>query len=194
MYQGKHIKPRKKRRLRWSREFLILCSVAILLTGIIGGTLAYLTTATDPVVNNFTPSKVDCEVTEDQFNGVTKTNVAVKNTGDTDAYIRATLVITWQDETGNISGVPVEASDYKMELATGTGWVPSDGYYYYTKSVAPGGSTGTLISSLIVTGEAPAGYHLSVEILAEAIQSKGTDLDGKTPAELAWGVNPTTLG
>ena len=37
-----------------------------------------------------TPSHVSCEVTE-KFDGETKSNVNVENTGDTDAYIRVRL-------------------------------------------------------------------------------------------------------
>lgn len=191
MYQGKYHHNRK-RRLRWGRGFLIACAAVVMLVGIIGGTLAYLYTNSAPVKNIFTRSGVACQVME-TFNGSAKTNVAVQNTGNTDAYVRAVLVISWQDADGNLSGVPVTASDYVLALAPDSGWVKSGSYYYYTNSVAPGASTPVLISSLTPAGTAPEGYSLCVEVLAEAIQSKGTDSAGQIPAKLAWGVDPSTL-
>ena len=74
-------------------------------------TLAFLLSRTDPVVNSFQPSKVTCEINETFENGV-KTDVSVKNTGNTTAYIRASIVVSWVDESGNISAVPPLANTY----------------------------------------------------------------------------------
>lgn len=46
----------------------------------------------------------------------------VKNTGNTDAFIRAQIVVTWKDANGNVSATkPVEDTDYTMTLNT-TDW------------------------------------------------------------------------
>lgn len=200
MYQGKHTSgdsrraPRKNRRLRWNRQFVLLVSIIALLVGIVGSSLAYLLTQTDPVQNTFQPSKVNCQIKEDfRQGGSVKENVQVKNTGDTDAYIRAALVFTWVDSQGNIAPVAVGSGDYTLEL--GSDWtLGSDGYYYYNKSVAPGAQTTNLIVSCApVSGKAPDGYTLCVDVIADAIQSKGLSSSNQKPVVEVWGVDPTTL-
>lgn len=194
MYQGKHIPrdsrraPRKNRRFRWNRQFVLLVSIIALLVGIVGSSLAYLVTKTDPVQNTFQPSRVTCRIDE-EFDKATKRNVKVTNTGDTDAYIRAYIVVTWTDDDGNIvAQKPVAGEDYSLVIPTNTGWSKgSDGFYYYASSVAPNGQTGTLIESCSPKGENAQKYKLTVDIIADAVQSKGDSADGK-PVVIAWGV------
>lgn len=191
----------------------LLVAIALLLLVAVGGTLAYILTNTDALENVFNPSKVSCAVVEDQFpdgaeNGkvsvTQKTNVKIKNTGDTDAYIRVALVVTWKNEEGNVyAQAPVasdenNANDYSIVFADQSGWEQgSDGFYYYTESVHPcthtdeeahvGCMTEVLIQSVTQTEaqkeNAPDGYFLSVEIVASAIQSEGM---GATSAQYAW--------
>lgn len=195
MYQGKHTSgdsrraPRKNRRFRWNRQFVLLVSILALLVGIVGSSLAYLITQTGSVENTFQPSKVTCRIDED-FNGSVKSNVKVTNTGDTDAYIRAALVFTWVDSKGNIAPNPVGSGDYTLE--TGSDWtLKSDGFYYYNQSVAPGGKTTNLIVSCApVSGKAPTGYTLCVDVIADAIQSKGLSSSNTKPVVDAWKVDP----
>ena len=63
------------------RSLVLVVSVLVLLLAVAGGTLAWLTANTGPVVNTFTPAQVSCKVTED-FNGTTKSNVNVENTSE----------------------------------------------------------------------------------------------------------------
>ena len=166
------------------RSIVLVVSVLVLLLAVAGGTLAWLT-AQDSVNNTFTPAHVTCKV-EETFNGTTKENVSIKNTSDIPAYIRAYIVVTWKDAAGNVYGQkPVANADYTMEMAQNTGWVTgSDGYYYYTDAVDSKGKTGVLIKSCTeITGKAPVGCNLSVEIMAEAIQSVPEEA-----VEDAWGV------
>ncbi len=195
MYQGKHIPrdsrraPRKNRRFRWNRQFVLLVSILALLVGIVGSSLAYLITQTRSVENTFQPSKVTCRIDEN-FNGSVKSNVKVTNTGDTDAYIRAALVFTWVDSKGNIAPNPVGSGDYTLE--TGSDWtLKSDGFYYYNQSVAPGEKTTNLIVSCApVSDKAPTGYTLCVDVIADAIQSKGLSSSNTKPVVDAWKVDP----
>ena len=72
-----------------------------------GSTLAWLSARSVEAENIFTPSQVTCEVTEefDKETGV-KTNVNVRNTGDTEAYIRVKLVTYRTNAAGyHIGGV-----------------------------------------------------------------------------------------
>lgn len=201
MYQGKHTSgdsrraPRKNRRLRWNRQFVLLVSIIALLVGIVGSSLAYLVTKTDPVQNTFQPSKVTCEIQEEfSQGGSEKKNVQVKNTGDTDAYIRAALVFTWVDSQGNIAPVAVKESDYVLVLGTGWSAKQANGFYYYKTPVAPGEKTNNLVDSITrVKDAAPEGYTLCVDVIADAVQAKGEASNGNKAVVEAWGVDPTTL-
>ena len=162
-------RPRHGRRLGFGRQVLLLAALVVIAMGVVGGTVAYLVTNTAPVVNTFTPGVVSCEIDE-TFDGTTKSNVYVTNTGNTNAYIRAAIIVTWKDAAGNIAAtVPAKGTDYTLELNE-TDWVEHDGYYYYKGSVAPNAQTENLIETC--TAKNPYGdYTLSVEILADAIQS-----------------------
>lgn len=151
---------------------LLVC-LTLAATVTVGGTLAFLVTKTDSIINIFTPAKVTVTV-EEKFDNA-KENVQIKNIGTTDAWIRAAVVITWKDADGNLYGVPpVENTDYTIEWSLNTGWVEgNDGYYYWTKPVAPNQLTGILITKCeYKENQAPAGYYLNVDVVASGLQSK----------------------
>lgn len=184
MYQGNYTNQRRPRRRKLNRSFVLLVSCLALLVSVTG-TLAYLVTNTPDVVNTFTPGKVSCTVEEPGWqNGNTvKQNVTIKNTGNTDAFIRAAVVATWVDEAGNISATPVESSDYTLQIDNSS-WTELNGYYYCNISVAPNASTPVLITEASpFAGKAPSGYTLCIDILADAIQSKPDSV-----VQECWGV------
>ena len=86
-----------------NKKFIVVTALALLLFVTVGSTLAYIFTKTEPVENTFNPSKVACAVVENNnpdenradivLNDSIKTNVQIKNTGDTDAYIRVAVVV-----------------------------------------------------------------------------------------------------
>ena len=188
-----------------NKKSIIIASVMLLLLATVGTTLAYIFTETKPVENTFNPSKVSCAVVENNGTPVTgsvtntgniKENVQIKNTGDTDAYIRVAVVVNWMDEAGTKvwATKPVEGADgdYTITYNLGNGWVKgSDGYWYYTKSVPPtegNNLTDILIEKATQNKEGPKGtdgtqYYLSIEIVASAIQSTP-----ETVVEEQWGV------
>ena len=88
MYQGAHVRRRRKVRIRMNKTAATLMAIIMLIGAVIGSTVAFLITNTGPVENTFAYASVSCEVKED-FNGSTKKDVQIKNTGSTDAYIRA---------------------------------------------------------------------------------------------------------
>lgn len=192
MYHGKHSVSRAgcaPRRPRMSRTALVLAAVVLVLGAAIGGTVAWLAANTPGLTNTFTPGEVKCTV-EESFDGTTKQNVKIKNTGNTDAYIRAKVVVTWKDAAGNVYGgaTPVADTDYTITYRT-SGWIQVGDYWYCTQPVAPD-ATNNLTPELIseakpVDGKAPAGYALSIEILAEAIQSSPA-----SAVQEAWGFVP----
>lgn len=166
------------------RSLVLVVSLLALVLVVAGGTLAWLT-AQDSVSNSFTPAHVSCTV-EETFKGTDKSNVTIKNTSDVPAYIRAYIVVTWKDVQGNVYGqLPVEDTDYTITYGNSTGWKKVGDYYYYTDAVPSGDPTGVLIRECTLADSAvvPEGYDLSVEIIAEAIQS----LPARAVQD-AWGV------
>lgn len=176
MNNGKYARqPRRRRRSNRKKASFLLTSLILLLTLFIGGTTAFLIAKGNPVTNTFQPSRVASDVHETFENNV-KSNVTIANTGDTTAYIRAAIVVTWQDAAGNVyPGTPVSGTHYTISY--GAGWILKDGFYYYTQPVEPGQETAVLINSCSpVEGQTPAGYGLNVEILGSAIQSVPTSV------------------
>lgn len=174
MNHGKHIveKPTARRHIKKSKPSLLLVALVVLVGVLVGSTVAYLITNTGSVSNSFTSAKITTEITE-EFDGSVKNNVCVKNTGDVEAYIRATVVVTWKSGSDVYPTAPVPGTDYTMTCPADAGWVQSGSYYYYTSAVAPDASTGVLLTDCQPLNDAPAdGYTLHVEILTEAIQSK----------------------
>ena len=157
------------------KTILMLATMVLLLTVTVGSTIAYLVTSSGPVENKFTPAYVTSEVVEPDWNdGKTeKNNVTIKNTGNTSAYIRAAIVITWKDKYGyTMPQVPVAGTDYTIEI-NDADWTLIDGFYYYKEAVAPGASTTNLIISCVSTGTYNDRRKLCVEVVGSAIQSEG---------------------
>ncbi len=167
------------------RSGILLVSLLLLLTVTIGGTLAYLIDKTEGVKNIFTPSKVTTEVTE-EFDGETKTNVNVTNTGDIDAYIRVKLVTYRVNDKGEQIGGTATIPSF----TPGDGWVEHNGFYYYTSPVAAGHAPAVpLIESITLQAYTDDdGGKQVIEVMAEGIQAKGTDENGVPAVELAWKV------
>lgn len=158
---------------RASGKRLTVALICLALSLVCGITLAYLFTNTDPIENKFTPASVGIEITE-TFDYKVKKNVKVTNTGDTECYIRATIVVTWKNDEDEVYPTqPVLGGDYTMTMGSDDWMQAKDGFWYYKLPVAKGGSTTNLIDLCQPNeGKAPDGYHLSVEIISSAIQSK----------------------
>lgn len=171
---------------RWKRSGILLAAVIVLLAGAVGGTWAFLVAQSEPVQNNFTYAHVSCTIDE-KFENDVKSDVTIQNTGDIPAYIRARIVVTWKDASGNVSStVPVKNTDYTIAFNE-TDWTQQGGYWYCNTAVDAMKFTPVLITECKKTGIAPDGYDLSVEILADAIQSEPasavTEAWGNTPID-----------
>ena len=174
------------------RAGVLLAAIALLLAAAVGGTVAFLVDRTGDVVNTFNPTKVSVNIDE-KFDNFVKSDVKITNNvtdeqGGIAAYIRAKIVITWQDEDGNVYGqMPAAGTDYTITWGSETDWdiETSDGFYYHKAPVAPGDSTGVLIEKCEpVEANTPEGYNLHVEILAQGIQAAPTSVVAGE-----WGVN-----
>ena len=153
-----------------NRTAVLLVAIILLISTAVGATVAFLTTKTEPVKNTFEYAKVSCEVTE-SVDMYARRYVQVRNTGTIDAYIRATYVVNWVDALGNIVASDPEGYSYSLTENPDSKWTKIGDYYYYLTPVAPNDSTlGSLLTCTATYPDNPE-YTLSVEILAEAIQS-----------------------
>ena len=144
------------------KHFAGLLALVLILVCTVGGTVAYLVTHTDPVVNTFTPGKVSCQVEEEfKDNDTVKTKAVVKNTGNVPAYIRVAVVANTVDGD-NITGMKT----LPVGWLNAEKWTEVGGFYYYKGVVQPGDVTANLLTAagIDLTG-------IQVTILASAIQS-----------------------
>lgn len=156
------------------RTAVLLIAVLLLISMAVGSTAAFLVTKTEPVVEDFAYAQVSCQVTD---------TMGVKNTGTAQAYIRASYAVNWLDGEENIVAAVPEGYGYDLVKDPQGAWVDGgDGYFYYPDPVAPGGETPSLLTCSVFYPENPK-YTLSVEVVAEAIQSNPAEA-----AEDAWGV------
>ena len=166
------------------RTLVLLLSLALILTASVSVTLSYLFGKTDDVENDFIPAYVSCQVVSENAStvsdNITTTHleqICIKNTGNTDAYIKAKVVVTWKDtEHKNVHAKsPVKDKDYQINFADDVAWgMGLDGFYYFLSPVSPEQLTDVLITSCVQlnTAEVPEGYYLSVEVIASAIQTR----------------------
>ena len=156
------------------RTAVLLIAVLLLITTAVGSTAAFLVTKTEPVKEAFAYAQVSCQVTD---------TMGVKNTGTAQAYIRASYAVNWRDREGIIAAAVPEGYSCDLVKNPQGAWVDGgDGYFYYPYPVDPGDEAPSLLTCSVLCPEEPV-YTLSVEVVAEAIQSTPAEA-----AEEAWGV------
>lgn len=181
MYQDAHNEKSGRHGIRMNRTAVLLIAIILLISTAVGSTVAFLATKTEPVENSFEYANVSCEVMQDR--DTDGSIVQVKNTGTVSAYIRAAVVANWIDIHGNIAASVPEGYSYELTCSSGRWAQGTDGFFYYLLPVAPSASTEGNLLTCTVTCPGDPEYTLSVEVLAEAIQS--------TPASAvneAWNV------
>ena len=186
----RQIKTYSRKPKRSVKPFLIAFCVCILACAAVSGSLAWLISAPGPVVNEFTPGEVTIQVDE-TFDGSTKSDVSIENTGNVPAYIRVALIPAWVDDKGNIAAKPVslELND-DCNIAWGkdgngyeADWfIGSDGFYYCKTVINPGDYTPILIKSCTVK-DGEHKYDFELQIIASAVQSLPT-----STVETVWPV------
>ena len=159
---------------RTAKSSALIIALALILVLAVGGTVAYIFTQTDPVINTFTPTEAKITVDE-ETNSNQKTSITVvNNSTGVPVYIRVALVANMIDKDENVTGAASVPT-----FTPGKDWIKgSDGYYYYTEPVPVGGSTGNLLQSSMKLDE-----NMQVVVLADAIQAEPT-----TAVTQAWGV------
>lgn len=174
--------------LVWSgkKAVVFLALTVALSLAVVGTTIAYIIVKTNELNNTFTPPNVDISISGDD----------ITNTGDTDVYVRAAVVVNWVSDSDQsiLSTMPVAGTDYTVEFNTGAGWTKgSDGFWYYTSRPLEAANDGdtdnapTLITSLTQTdAQKKDGYTLTVQVISSAIQA--------TPAEAVIGAWTSVSG
>ena len=183
MYQD----PQEKGRgpaARVYRTAVLLIAVLLLITTAVGSTAAFLVTKPEPVEEAFAYAQVSCQVTQ------SGNALAVQNTGTAQAYIRASYAVNWRlDGEESIAAAVPEGYSYGLIEDPQGAWVDGgDGYFYYPYPVDPGDETPSLLTCSVSRPEEPE-YTLSVEVVAEAIQSVP-----EAAVKAAWGLSIDTNG
>lgn len=145
-------------------------AIAIILVVVmtIGGTVAFLMDSTESVINKFTPASSGITI-EEEVKENCKTEIAVKNTGDTGAYIRVSLVANYYDENGNITG-GAAVPDFALNE---TNWFKgTDGYYYYQTPLPAGKVTESLLAN---GSKMELSENMQVTVLAQSMQTTPTN-------------------
>lgn len=179
MYNGSHAAPRKGRNSK--KPLLLLLSLVLVVALAVGGTLAWLTAKTEPVVNTFTAgtggTNIEEEVTETE-----KKSVIVENEGNVDMYVRVKFVINRIDEQGNVLG----SADVTPQLTSD--WEPINGCYYYKGILGAGAKTSNILEQPITLKDQDGNLY-EVNVMAQTIQVGGgavEDAWGMTYADGRW--------
>ena len=158
-------KPSTKKRILVS----VLCLSLLSIVAVGGaGTYAYLSDYNSPTNNSFTVGDVVMNIDEDFEKPASlsvgtntyKKDVKVTNDGTLSGFVRASLLFS----SGDVEDISEVSSDggktwYSMDEFPShlpSGWVYQSsgdlgGYYYYTKAIAPGASTTSLITNVRTT-------------------------------------------
>lgn len=177
MYNGSHAAPRKGRNSK--KPLLLLLSLVLVVALAVGGTLAWLTAKTEPVVNTFTAGTGGTGI-EETFNSdkTAKTAIKVKNEGNTEAYVRVMLVINRIDESGAV----IADSELPSLNPNTANWQDVDGVYYYKGTLGENQMTENLLAdgSTLTLKDGDKLYE--VNVMAQTIQVGGGAV------EAAWGM------
>lgn len=164
------------------KSLVLLVCVTLLLTFTVSGTVAFLADGSGSVVNTFQPTQVSVTVTDEivknDDGSTSKKNVVITNTSNIKAYIRAEVIANWCNDKGQ---VVLPLTDFSLTL--GEGWSMSDGYYYYKDPVEAGKPVPKALFESYKAPAAPyAGLHLEMDIIVQAIQAEGMNVNSAQEA------------
>ena len=187
----RQIKTYSRKPKRSVKPFLIAFCVCILACAAVSGSLAWLTSTPEHVVNSFIPGVVTIEVDE-TFDHSTKYDVSINNTGNVPAYIRVALIPAWVDDEGNIAAKPASLK-LDCDITWGDNfnqfWFEgTDGFYYCKTFIKPDEYTPILIKSCTVK-DGEHEYDFELQVIASAVQSLPT-----STVETVWPVVVCTDG
>lgn len=132
------------KKIKNRKHFLAVSLLMLVLVVGAAVTVALGLASTDPVVNTFKAADHETEI-EEEVDGTLDKDVTVTNTAEeSPAFIRVRLVVS-PEEKAVLKFAPNDSPN------VGNSWVDGgDGFYYYTKAVAPGKSTEQLLDSVAI--------------------------------------------
>ena len=168
------------------KKILLISAIAIILSLIASGTLAYFT-AEETAHNIITTGNIKIQLQEwsippggepepfkDEINVLPGTEVSkiveVKNIGLNSAWIRISLEDLVTLKTGETTGRDETLISYDINTEK---WIENDGYFYYSNPVEPGETTVPLFTKVIFSVFMGNDYQESifeVNVLAQATQ------------------------
>lgn len=174
------------------KKILLAAAIVICLTIAVSGTLAYFTFEST-AHNVITTGGVSIEVVEKtKGEGETEVDfpkegitgvmpgtevskiVSVKNTGNSEAWVRVKVDATIKSAKDKELPLDLENGDPVMDFTIGDGWGEKDGYYYYNKPVRAGESTSILFDTVKFAPEMGNEYQncrANIVISAQAVQT-----------------------
>ena len=167
------------------KSMMLLIASVLLLTMAVGGTLAYFLDATEEVIYTLQAGYLATQL-QQSLDGDAH-SVRVENLGNVDVYVRVAILGNWVDEN-NVIVAPWTAEIAVNEVQ---GWQQGeDGFYYYTKPLLgqKNVQTPNLLAASVAQSGGPAGAHLEIAVLHQAIQAECRNAAGLYPAEDAWHV------
>lgn len=168
--------------MKKERNISLILLIALISLSFLG-TIAYLSSIS-LAKNTWKVAEVSNEVKE-TFKNKIKENVKIKNTGDIPTYIRAKIVVSYEDSEGVIlTEKPVLNSDYSLTLSNSSNWLynANDGFYYYTLPVEANEETDILIRECKELTQ-NNNKILTVDIISQSIQASPT-----SAVEDSWNV------
>ena len=192
------------------RKLLILSVLAICVATLAVGSLAYFTSE-GKAHNVITSGGVNIELVEktegedgtlvdfpdEGVKGVMPGTdvskiVSVKNTGESEAWIRVKVEATIKAADGSDLPLDIEDVGPVMDFAVGENWQDFDGYFYYAKPVAAGEATEILFDTVHFAPEMGNEYQnctANIIISAQAVQTAN---NGSTVLDAAgWPASET---
>ncbi len=145
--------------------------LSILLIGVvaIGITLAIQVANDVTLKNSFAYLIVDTEIEEPDGGNEAEKKPTVSNKGTTSVFVRAKTIVATQDG----SSVPVTEDDitfnYNTTASENGYWIEKDGWYYYSKALAPGETTTMLFDGVEVNKDLDKGALFDVIVSHESV-------------------------
>lgn len=151
--------------------------LSILLIGVvaIGITLAIQVANDVTLKNSFAYLIVDTEIEEPDDGNEADKKPVVSNKGTTSVFVRAKTIVATQDG----SSVPVTEDDitfnYNTTASENGYWIEKDGWYYYSKALAPGDETTMLFDGVEVNKNLDKDARFDVIVSHESVMAGNND-------------------
>lgn len=159
------------------KKSIVQVLLSVLLIGVvaIGITLAIQVANDVTLKNSFAYLIVDTEIEEPDGGNEAAKKPTVRNKGTTSVFVRAKAIVATQDG----SSVPVTEDDitfnYNTTASENGYWIEKDGWYYYSKALAPGETTTMLFDGVEVNKNLDKGARFDVIVSHESVMAGSND-------------------